>query len=101
MLHLLLHRETDTLVIVTDENYHRYLISDNEYAKIELREQMSANGITIDRILSAVENYVEEGIQTAIGFDFGANAKDETEKIVKPKLTPMRNVRESDPTGGR
>ncbi len=84
-LHLLLHRETDDLIIVTEETYHNAMITDNEYVKLEYREQLAANGVTVERIMRAVEAYVLQGVQTALAFDFGANEKDETQLIKRAK----------------
>jgi hypothetical protein len=82
MLHLLLHRDSDELIIVSDESYLAVFQTDLEYVRVEFHNQLQANGITVTRMLEAMEKYVEKGVQTALDFNFGANAKDHHEPSV-------------------
>jgi hypothetical protein len=85
MLHLLLNRTTDDLYIVSDESFLAVFQTDPEYVRIEYHNQLQANGITVSRLLQAMEKYIDKGVQTALDFNFGANTKDETVKLHRVK----------------
>lgn len=85
MLHLIMHKETDELLVVTHDTYFNVFQTDFDYVLIEFTHQLPANGITMSRLLGAFEKYVEQGVQTSLAFDFGCNAKDETVKLNRVK----------------
>jgi len=63
MYHLLLNRTTDEVIIVTHDSYVHVFATDNEYVEIEYHSQLQANGITVPRLLKAVEAFVNNGVQ--------------------------------------